>query len=311
MSHRGDGLNDIFENNVTVKKEFIAQKGGTIQNAPVNAKDIVNKEYVDTNFITDLTSFDTDDLAEGSTNLYDKTITLTQGGATTITGTYPNFTISSTDTNTTYTSSDFDHNSLTNTHNLTTDIDHNSITNTHNLTTDIDHDQLTNFVANEHIDWTQDQGATNIHSGNYTDTNTTYTAGTGLNLAGTEFSCTITQYTDALAVSAVATADDYLKNDANDSTTGILTALSFVASGSSGTSANWDTAYTHSQDNTQAHSDYLLNSGADSAVGPLTITADNSTADQAYVPMVLYNTDATPPTASNFPIGTIYVQYTP
>jgi hypothetical protein len=76
------------------------------------------------------------------------------------------------------------------------------------------------------------------------------------------------------------------------------------------TVANAKTAYDHSQDNTQAHSDYLLNSGADIAVGPLTITADNSTADQAYVPMVLYNTDATPPAASGFPVGTIYIQYT-
>jgi len=40
------------------------------------------------------------------------------------------------DNDTTYTSSDFDHNSLTN---------------THNLTTDIDHDALTNFAANEHF----------------------------------------------------------------------------------------------------------------------------------------------------------------
>jgi hypothetical protein len=31
-----------------------------------------------------------------------------------------------------------------------------------------DHDALTNFVANEHIDWTTDQGSTNIHAGNYT-----------------------------------------------------------------------------------------------------------------------------------------------
>ena len=46
--------------------------------------------------------------------------------------------------NTTYTSSDFDHNNLTNNHNLTTDIDHDTITNTHNLTTDIDHDTITN-----------------------------------------------------------------------------------------------------------------------------------------------------------------------
>ncbi len=30
-----------------------------------------------------------------------------------------------------------------------------------------DHDSMTNFVANEHIDWTTDQGSTNIHTGNY------------------------------------------------------------------------------------------------------------------------------------------------
>jgi hypothetical protein len=34
----------------------------------------------------------------------------------------------------------------------------------------LNHDTLTGFVANEHIDWTTDQGSTNIHSGNYTDT---------------------------------------------------------------------------------------------------------------------------------------------
>ena len=35
----------------------------------------------------------------------------------------------------------------------------------------IDHDSLGNFEENEHIDWTTDQGDTNIHAGNYTDTN--------------------------------------------------------------------------------------------------------------------------------------------
>ena len=50
----------------------------------------------------------TDDLPEGSTNLYDKTLVLTEGSNVTITGTYPNFTIASTDTNTT------DHTLLTN-----------------------------------------------------------------------------------------------------------------------------------------------------------------------------------------------------
>lgn len=35
------------------------------------------------------------------------------------------------------------------------------------------HDNLSGFVANEHLDWTADLGATNIHAGNYTDTDTT------------------------------------------------------------------------------------------------------------------------------------------
>ena len=77
--------------------------------------------------------------------------------------------------------------------------------------------------------------------------------------------------------------------------------------------AKWDEIVvntTHAADNTQAHTDYLLNSGADIAVGPITITADNSSADTAYVPMILYNTDATPPAASGFPIGTLSVHYT-
>ncbi len=37
----------------------------------------------------------------------------------------------------------------------------------------LNHDTLTGFVSNEHIDWTTNQGATDIHAGNYTDT--TYT----------------------------------------------------------------------------------------------------------------------------------------
>ncbi len=65
----------------------------------------------------------------------------------------------------------------------------------------------------------------------------------------------------------------------------------------------------HAIDNTQAHTDYLLNSAADIGVG-LSLTGDNASADTTYVPNVLYNTDATPPTASTVPIGTIYVQYT-
>lgn len=47
-----------------------------------------------------------------------------------------------------------------------------------------DHDSMTNFVANEHIDWTTDQGSTNIHTGNYVAGGTsefTLTADSGSN----------------------------------------------------------------------------------------------------------------------------------
>ena len=47
---------------------------------------------------------------------------------------------------------------------------------------DIVHDNLSGFVANEHIDWTTDQGSTNIHAGNYTDTNT---MGSGFTVSAT------------------------------------------------------------------------------------------------------------------------------
>lgn len=43
----------------------------------------------------------------------------------------------------------------------------------------INHDALSNFVANEHLDWTESVGT--IHTDNYTDT--TYTAGEGIDIA--------------------------------------------------------------------------------------------------------------------------------
>jgi hypothetical protein len=47
---------------------------------------------------------------------------------------------------------------------------------------DIVHDNLSGFVANEHLDWTTDRGSTNIHAGNYTDTNT---MGSGFTVSAT------------------------------------------------------------------------------------------------------------------------------
>ena len=52
----------------------------------------------------------------------------------------------------------------------------------------VDHDAANNFLATEHRAW-ENSIAQNIHADNYTDTgDTTYTAGEGLDLAGTVFS---------------------------------------------------------------------------------------------------------------------------
>ncbi|KKM98767.1 hypothetical protein LCGC14_1154630, partial [marine sediment metagenome] len=76
----------------------------------------------------------------------------------------------------------------------------------------------------------------NVVADSLTDT-LTFSAAGGLTIvgnAGTDtitFTNTITQYTDANAVSAVATADDYLKNDANDETSGDLTVANLITAG--------------------------------------------------------------------------------
>ena len=43
----------------------------------------------------------------------------------------------------------------------------------------LNHDSLTGFVANEHLDWSADQGGTNLHAGNYTDTVYTHPTSAG------------------------------------------------------------------------------------------------------------------------------------
>ena len=65
------------------------------------------------------------------------------------------------------------------------------------------HDGFSDFVANEHIDWTADQGSTNIHSGNYTDT--TYSVGDG-GLTQNNFTNALKTKLDNAATSDEATA---------------------------------------------------------------------------------------------------------
>lgn len=69
------------------------------------------------------------------------------------------------------------------------------------------------------------------------------------------------------------------------------------------------TNITLSTDTLNVDDAFLKNDEADTGVG-LVLTGDNSSADTQYTAQVLYNTDATPPAASGFPIGTIYIQYT-
>ena len=60
---------------------------------------------------------------------------------------------------------------------------------------------------------------------------------------------------------------------------------------------------------------FIKNDASDATTGTLTaaqllITGDNTTGDTEYVPMVLFGTDSTPPTASNTLRGSIYIEYT-
>jgi hypothetical protein len=52
-------------------------------------------KYNSTNGLFENTSVTSDDIAEGSTNLYDQTVAIAEGNNITVTGTYPNFTIAS------------------------------------------------------------------------------------------------------------------------------------------------------------------------------------------------------------------------
>ena len=69
----------------------------------------------------------------------------------------------------------------------------------------LNHDTLSGFVANEHIDWTQASAGT-IDPSNYTNTgDTTYTAGTGLSLVGSEFANTSPDQTVTLTGAGATT----------------------------------------------------------------------------------------------------------
>jgi len=179
----------------------------------------------------------------------DQTVVLTGSGATSISGTYPNFTINSTDTNTdtntTYTGGTgidltgtvFSTDStiatkayadaavavLTNgasaTHDTLLEIQNLMATDAElsSAISGLNHDALAGFVANEHIDWTV-TGNT-VHADNYTntDTNTTYTAGTNVSISGSNVISSTDTNTDTVYTAFNTDFDTRLgtKNTAN------------------------------------------------------------------------------------------------
>ena len=159
-----------------------------------------NLFYATSLFNTDLASKSTSDLAEG-TNLYytDARVSALlggSGGTTYATQTYVD--TAETDANT-YTDTAISN--LVDTAPATLDTlnelaaalgdDANFSTTITNQIAALTHDGFADFVANEHIDWTSASAGT-IDPSNYVNTgNTTYTAGTGMSLAGTTFNCDI------------------------------------------------------------------------------------------------------------------------
>ena len=85
------------------------------------------------------------------------------------------------------------------------------------------------------------------------------------------------------------------------------------------TEAKMEAADDHVNNNTQAHTDYLLNSGSDTSSGTITaagftttgvtLTGDHGTAATDQVVNVCYGTGAAP-TANTTTIGTLFVKYT-
>ena len=224
----------------------------------------------------------------------------------------------------------------------------------------LNHDTLAGFVSNEHIDWTADQGATNIHANNYTnsqraitdtpvdgdtttsissnwafdnvktavpagavftDTNTTYTAGAGLLLDGTQFKVNGGEIAGGIDLDDMRSTGYFAQNSNSDAvsgtnypadTAGILTVVNddygsglfttqtydrynsnafYNRSYYNGTWSSWRNL---SQDTTYDLSGYLLNT-TDTLTGDLTVTETltvQGTGDSSFVGNVGIGTDS-------------------
>jgi len=156
--------------------------------------------------------------------------------------------------------------------------------NTTYVSSDFDHDALTNFVAAEHVNWAT-SGAGTVHASNYVDNDTTYVSSDFDHDQLTNFASN-EHFTEA------SISHHKILNSGANTHAAIDTHIA-------------DTSDPHGATITQTNATITNLSGAS-----IVRTGDVSTSGAAYVPNVLYGTGGTPPTASGFPIGSVYIQYT-
>jgi hypothetical protein len=110
------------------------------------------------------------------------------------------------------------------------------------VSSDFTHNNLSGVNPNEHIDWTADQGLTNLHPGNYTDTDTVYThptsVTTNIDTIGAEVMDTIV--TDATG--HITSMSKRTMTLANLGYTGAADANNYVLPFTDN-STNWNTAF--------------------------------------------------------------------
>lgn len=171
-------------------------------------------------------------------------------------------------------------------------------------------------VLDSHINW--GTGATQVNTGDMPESGNLYYTDTRVNANGSVALNTTHRSSDGTDHANVGTNTSNITTISGTLVTvsgaGYTNTQDILTVSGAGVAVSGATT-THIADNTQAHSDYLLNNANDTSTGSivaegLAVTGDRTVVDTAYVPMVLFNTDATPPAASGFPRGTIYIQYT-
>jgi hypothetical protein len=185
------------------------------------------------------------------------------------------------------------------------------------------HDGFSDFVANEHIDWTIDQGLTDIHVGNIPDLSGTYqpldadlTAIAGLSSADSNI---IVGSAAGWVVESGATLRASIGVDAagTDNSTDVTVTdsaeIDFTLTGQDITASLKTGSIDETKLDTSVNASLDL---ADSAIQPTggtmtgaLIAHDHGTAATDQIVNVCYGT-GTPPAANTTTIGTIWVKYT-